>query len=147
RSPKRCTLTRRSLPATGAITRYGTRSAPSCAVPTGWSPAAIATCFSIPERLPDDRFGEVRKNTPPCLFPPSTLPTFAIVPATRPGRSGVTPPPQGAGRMSKSADELPRRFVRTKEAAHFVGLCARTMEKHRTYGTGPRYCKIGGRIL
>jgi predicted DNA-binding transcriptional regulator AlpA len=49
--------------------------------------------------------------------------------------------------MAKDNNELPRRFVRTKEAAHFVGLCARTMEKHRTYGTGPRYCKIGGRIL
>lgn len=49
--------------------------------------------------------------------------------------------------MAKDTDGLTRRYVRTKEAAHIVGLCARTMEKHRTYGTGPRYCKIGGRVL
>lgn len=49
--------------------------------------------------------------------------------------------------MAKDTDGPSRRFIRTKEAAHFVGLCARTMEKHRTYGTGPRYCKIGGRVL
>ena len=30
------------------------------------------------------------------------------------------------------------RYLRTKEAAHYVGLSARTLEKHRTYGTGPR---------
>src|SRR3546814_13419461 len=29
------------------------------------------------------------------------------------------------------------RYLRTKEAAHYVGLSARTLEKHRTYGTGP----------
>jgi predicted DNA-binding transcriptional regulator AlpA len=49
--------------------------------------------------------------------------------------------------MARDTDGPSRRFVRTKEAAHIVGLCARTMEKHRTYGTGPRYCKIGGRVL
>ena len=49
--------------------------------------------------------------------------------------------------MAKDTDGLTRRYVRTKEAAHFVGLCARTMEKHRTYGTGPRYSKLGGRVV
>lgn len=39
------------------------------------------------------------------------------------------------------------RYLRTKEAARLVGLCARTLEKHRTYGTGPKYSKIGGRVL
>ncbi len=39
------------------------------------------------------------------------------------------------------------RYLRTKEAAHYVGLFARTLEKHRTYGTGPAYRKIGGRVV
>lgn len=39
------------------------------------------------------------------------------------------------------------RYLRTKEAAHYVGLSARTLEKHRTYGTGPAYRKIGGRVV
>jgi predicted DNA-binding transcriptional regulator AlpA len=41
----------------------------------------------------------------------------------------------------------PPRFLRTPEAARFVGLSARTLEKHRSYGTGPRYRKVGGRII
>ena len=40
---------------------------------------------------------------------------------------------------------LPPRFLRTKEAAHFLSLSPRTLEKHRTYGTGPAYRKLGGR--
>lgn len=39
------------------------------------------------------------------------------------------------------------RFLRTPEAGRLVGLSARTLEKHRTYGTGPRYRKIGGRVV
>jgi excisionase family DNA binding protein len=39
------------------------------------------------------------------------------------------------------------RYLRTKEAAYYVGLSARTLEKHRTYGTGPAYRKVGGRVL
>jgi predicted DNA-binding transcriptional regulator AlpA len=42
---------------------------------------------------------------------------------------------------------LPPRFLRTQEAARFLGLSARTLEKHRTYGTGPRYSKLGGRVV
>ena len=42
---------------------------------------------------------------------------------------------------------LPPRFLRTKEAAEFLSLSARTLEKHRTYGTGPTYRKIGGRVV
>ena len=41
---------------------------------------------------------------------------------------------------------LPPRFLRTPEAARFLGLSGRTLEKHRTFGTGPIYRKIGGRI-
>lgn len=42
---------------------------------------------------------------------------------------------------------LPPRLLRTKEAARFLGISIRTLEKHRTYGTGPIYRKIGGRVL
>ncbi|MET4802331.1 helix-turn-helix domain-containing protein [Bradyrhizobium sp. LB11.1] len=39
------------------------------------------------------------------------------------------------------------RYLCTKEAARFLSLSARTLEKHRTYGTGPLYRKIGGRVV
>ncbi len=42
---------------------------------------------------------------------------------------------------------LPPRYLRTPEAARFLGLSGRTLEKHRTYGTGPRYAKLGGRVV
>jgi predicted DNA-binding transcriptional regulator AlpA len=42
---------------------------------------------------------------------------------------------------------LPPRFLRTPEAADFLGLSSRTLEKHRTYGTGPSYRKLGGRVV
>jgi hypothetical protein len=38
---------------------------------------------------------------------------------------------------------LPPRYLRTTEAARFLGLSPRTLEKHRIYGTGPAYRKIG----
>ncbi|WP_316188757.1 helix-turn-helix domain-containing protein [Bradyrhizobium sp. SZCCHNS1054] len=38
-------------------------------------------------------------------------------------------------------------FLRTAQAADYVGLSPRTMEKHRTYGTGPVYRKLGNRVL
>ncbi|WGF90641.1 helix-turn-helix transcriptional regulator [Marinivivus vitaminiproducens] len=39
------------------------------------------------------------------------------------------------------------RFLRTQEAADYLGLSARTLEKHRTYGTGPVYRKLGCRVV
>ncbi|SKA40346.1 transcriptional regulator, AlpA family [Enhydrobacter aerosaccus] len=42
---------------------------------------------------------------------------------------------------------LPPRYLRTSEAARFLSLSDRTLEKHRTYGTGPKYRKIGGRVV
>lgn len=38
-------------------------------------------------------------------------------------------------------------FLRTPEAGQLLGLSRRTLEKHRTYGTGPRYRKLGGRVV
>lgn len=39
------------------------------------------------------------------------------------------------------------RYVRTPDAAVHLGLSPRTLEKHRCYGTGPIYRKLGGRIV
>jgi hypothetical protein len=39
------------------------------------------------------------------------------------------------------------RFLRTPDAARFLSLSGRTLEKHRSYGTGPKYRKIGGRVV
>ena len=39
------------------------------------------------------------------------------------------------------------RYLRTVEAARHLSLSPRTLEKHRTYGTGPTYRKIGGRVV
>lgn len=39
------------------------------------------------------------------------------------------------------------RYLRTPEAGRFLGLSGRTLEKHRTFGTGPIYRKIGGRVV
>ena len=49
--------------------------------------------------------------------------------------------------MSVAIPQLPPRYLRTPEAARFLGLSGRTLEKHRTYGTGPRYSKLGGRVV
>ncbi len=49
--------------------------------------------------------------------------------------------------MSATTAGMPPRYLRTPEAARFLGLSGRTLEKHRTYGTGPRYSKLGGRVV
>ncbi|MDR6624494.1 helix-turn-helix domain-containing protein [Caulobacter segnis] len=49
--------------------------------------------------------------------------------------------------MSASLTPGAPRFVRTQQAATYLGLSHRTLEKHRTYGTGPAYRKLGGRVL
>jgi predicted DNA-binding transcriptional regulator AlpA len=53
-----------------------------------------------------------------------------------------------AAHMANSTDFPARsRYLRTPEAGRFLGLSGRTLEKHRTYGTGPTYRKIGGRVI
>ena len=49
--------------------------------------------------------------------------------------------------MSPNGTGVPQRFLRTPEAARFLGLSDRTLEKHRTYGTGPASRKLGGRVV
>jgi hypothetical protein len=43
--------------------------------------------------------------------------------------------------------DLSTQYVRTDEAALFLGLSPRTLEKHRTFGTGPVYRKLGARVV
>jgi len=50
-------------------------------------------------------------------------------------------------RPDVSNSNLPPRFLRTSEAARFLSLSGRTLEKHRSYGTGPLYRKVGGRVI
>ena len=49
--------------------------------------------------------------------------------------------------MADSPNGLPPRLLRTQEAARYLGLSGRTLEKHRSYGTGPTYRKLGGRVV
>ncbi len=49
--------------------------------------------------------------------------------------------------MANSSSDLPPRRLRTPEAARFLGLSDRTLEKHRIFGTGPTYSKLGGRVV
>ena len=49
--------------------------------------------------------------------------------------------------MDKASNAAPSRFLRTPEAGRFLGLSGRTLEKHRTFGTGPKYRKLGGRVI
>lgn len=38
------------------------------------------------------------------------------------------------------------RYLKTPEAARVLGLSPRTLEKHRSCGTGPAYLKVGGAV-
>jgi len=49
--------------------------------------------------------------------------------------------------MRDAQPALPPRLLRTEEAARWLGLSGRTLEKHRCTGTGPAYRKIGGRVV
>ncbi len=60
----------------------------------------------------------------------------AVMPAAFNGRRNMPIP-----------SDFPDRFLRTSEAAMFLSLFARTLEKHRVYGIGPRYLKLSGRVI
>ncbi|WP_343611959.1 helix-turn-helix domain-containing protein [Novosphingobium sp.] len=49
--------------------------------------------------------------------------------------------------MQHFAPVLTPRFLRTPEAATHLGLSPRTLEKHRCYGTGPVFRRLGGRVV
>lgn len=49
--------------------------------------------------------------------------------------------------MSVTLAAATPRYLKTPDAAVHLGLSARTLEKHRCFGTGPIYRKLGGRIV
>ncbi|MEO6216331.1 MAG: helix-turn-helix domain-containing protein [Sphingomonas sp.] len=49
--------------------------------------------------------------------------------------------------MTLSPAGTAQRYLRTPDAALILGLSARTMEKHRCFGTGPVFHKLGGRVV
>jgi hypothetical protein len=49
--------------------------------------------------------------------------------------------------MPDANSAISLRYLRTAEAARYLSLSPRTLEKHRTYGTGPAYRKVGGRVI
>jgi predicted DNA-binding transcriptional regulator AlpA len=59
----------------------------------------------------------------------------------------LLPPPPAGAVTCPIRPNLPPRFLRTPEAARFLGLSGRTLEKHRYFGTGPAYRRIGGRVV
>ena len=48
--------------------------------------------------------------------------------------------------MEQAAPRAPQ-FLKTPDAAARLGLSPRTLEKHRCYGTGPNFHKLGGRVV
>ena len=61
--------------------------------------------------------------------------------------------PRGHSTRSRSSSDVRSEsrfaagYLRTADAARFLSLSGRTLEKHRTYGTGPAYRKLGGRVV
>ena len=49
--------------------------------------------------------------------------------------------------MLNNMTNSPSNFLRTVEAAEILNLSPRPLEKHRVYGTGPKYFKLGGRVV
>lgn len=43
--------------------------------------------------------------------------------------------------------QIPIRMMRTSEAAEYCGSSASTFEKLRLFGGGPRYLKLGRRVV
>jgi predicted DNA-binding transcriptional regulator AlpA len=49
--------------------------------------------------------------------------------------------------MQHSPPPITPRYLRTPDAATHLGLSPRTLEKHRCYGTGPVFRRLGGRVV
>jgi len=71
---------------------------------------------------------------------PSSSPPTSSVRAS--SRCSDTPADVGA---SARAERQP--FLNNEEAARFLNLSPRTLEKHRVIGDGPRFRKLGRRIV
>jgi len=64
-----------------------------------------------------------------------------MVSAERAGDFATAPDDHGAPQMPDPNAGLPPRYLRTAEAARFLGLSPRTLEKHRIYGPVPPIAK------
>jgi hypothetical protein len=71
-----------------------------------------------------------------------------------PSSSQPTSPARGRSRCSDTTSDVPandrldrRLFLNNEEAARFLNLSPRTLEKHRVIGDGPRFRKLGRRIV
>ena len=95
----------------------------------------------------DDDFGGGTENPPPHHRHPPSPVHSAIVTPDAPRTSRALHEIDGAFQMPDPNAGLPPRYLRTPEAARFLSLSGRTLEKHRTYGTGPAYRKLGGRVV
>src|SRR5262249_2808206 len=87
-------------------------------------------------------------------WPPRSLPSLPPACLADPHRDRATAarharPAHGGTLMPDrpAAATIATRYLRTPEAARLLGLSGRTLEKHRTHGTGPQYRKIGGRVV
>ena len=49
--------------------------------------------------------------------------------------------------MSEPLSSILPRYLRTPEAARLLAISPRTLEKHRVFGTGPIFRKLGGRVV
>jgi len=49
--------------------------------------------------------------------------------------------------MQSKFSQPQRGYLCTPLAGIFLGVSGRTLEKHRSYGTGPRFSKLGGRVV
>jgi hypothetical protein len=50
-------------------------------------------------------------------------------------------------RMAEGETSGATPFLRVQEAARFLKVSHKTLERHRSYGTGPKYYKVGARVL
>ena len=55
--------------------------------------------------------------------------------------------PQHESPRASVGPELPNRKLNVKEAAAYLGLSVSTLNKMRLSGIGPRYLKLGRRVL
>ena len=49
--------------------------------------------------------------------------------------------------MESSNKSSPKRYLTNKEAAEFLNLSPRTLNKQRVYGGGPQFHKFGRRVV
>ena len=54
-----------------------------------------------------------------------------------------TDPTGDSSSTARAPDKSEHTFLTTSEAAHFLRLSGRTLERFRVEGTGPRYTKAG----